>query len=133
VFTRDERRALLFLSLIAASGGVLRAVRAGRSEPPGAGLVAPHIPGDDIAEQAARVRRAVRLAQPLQPGEKVDLDRAPMDEIDRLPGVGPALARRIVADRDAGGPFRSIEGLDRVPGIGPATLRSLAPWVIFGR
>jgi len=133
VLTRDERYAVLFLSALAAAGGLLRLWRAGPGEAPPPAVVAPHIRGDDIQAQAERVRRAVRLAQPLQPGETIDLDAAPADEIERLPGVGPALARRIIADREAGGPFGSLEGLDRVPGIGPATLRTLAPWVRFGR
>lgn len=131
VLTRDEKRAALFLAVVAAAGGLLRAVRAGDG-PPGEALVAPHLPGEDIQEQAAKVRRAVRLAQPLQPGERINLDTAPADEIERLPGVGPAMARRIVAERDARGRFGSLEGLDRVPGIGPATLRSLSAFVSFG-
>jgi competence protein ComEA len=43
----------------------------------------------------------------------VDLDRATALEIDVLPWVGPALAGRIVANRDSFGPFGSLEGLGR--------------------
>lgn len=62
----------------------------------------------------------------------VDIDRAPAAEIERLPHVGPSLARRIVADRAANGPFRSLEGLQRVRGIGPAIARQLQGHVTFG-
>lgn len=62
----------------------------------------------------------------------VDIDRAPAAELERLPHVGPALARRIVADRAANGPFRSLEGLQRVRGIGPAIARHLQGHVTFG-
>lgn len=64
-------------------------------------------------------------------GQKLDLDVATVDEIDRLPRVGPALARRIVASRDSAGPFGSLEGLRRVKGVGAATLEHLAPLVTF--
>lgn len=75
--------------------------------------------------------RAARLARPLRPGEKIDVDRAAAEELTRLPRVGPALAARIVADRDAHGPFGSLEALDRVPGIGPTTREALRPYVTF--
>ena len=62
---------------------------------------------------------------------RIDLDRASEAEIDRLPRVGPALARRIVANRDSFGSFGSLEALKRVKGIGPATLGKLAALVTF--
>lgn len=42
-----------------------------------------------------------------------------------LPGLGPVLAERIVADREARGPFRTAEDLLRVPGIGPKRLERI--------
>lgn len=65
------------------------------------------------------------LARPLKPGETVDLDQAPALEIARLPRVGLKLAKVIVSDRNAKGPFGSLEGLDRVPGIGPGLLTAI--------
>jgi competence protein ComEA len=61
----------------------------------------------------------------------VDLDRASAAEIERLPGIGPVLARRVVANRDSLGPFGSLKALERVKGIGPATAKRLAPYVTF--
>jgi competence protein ComEA len=61
----------------------------------------------------------------------VDLDRASEREIDVLPRVGPALARRLVANRDSLGPFGSLEALGRVKGFGPATRKRLSPLVTF--
>ena len=76
-----------------------------------------------------------RAAASFQPGfeapARVDLDVATEAEIERLPRIGPALARRIVEDRAARGPFGSLEGLTRVRGIGPATARAIAPYVTF--
>jgi competence protein ComEA len=42
-----------------------------------------------------------------------------------LPGVGPVLAERIVAYRDANGPFQAVEDLLEVPGIGEAKLAAM--------
>ena len=56
---------------------------------------------------------------------KVDLNRATVVELETLPGVGPAIARAIVDDRDRHGPFATVDELDRVPGVGPAKLEAL--------
>jgi len=50
----------------------------------------------------------------------------------QLEGIGPSLAQRIVADRRINGPFSSIEDVRRVPGIGPATLDRIRPWLTIG-
>jgi competence protein ComEA len=59
------------------------------------------------------------------------MDRATAAELDRLPGIGPGIAARIVADRDARGPFGSIDGLQRVKGVGPALAARVQPYVTF--
>jgi competence ComEA-like helix-hairpin-helix protein len=129
MFTRDERRAFLFLVTVAAVGGAVQLLVPERSAP-GEPLTAQLAPGD-IRRQAVLAARAESLARPLMPGERVDLDRAGVDEIERLPRVGPQLARRIADDRDSRGPFGSLEGLDRVPGVGPGMIDALGPWVEF--
>jgi competence protein ComEA len=59
------------------------------------------------------------------------VDRADSAALEALPGVGPALARRIVADRATRGAFGSIDGLSRVAGIGPRLEARLRPLVTF--
>jgi competence protein ComEA len=54
-----------------------------------------------------------------------------MEEIEKLPWVGPVLAERIVTNREKCGPFGSLEGLKRVGGVGEATAKRLAPHVTF--
>jgi competence protein ComEA len=64
----------------------------------------------------------------------VELNRASEAELETLPGIGPALAGRIVAWRHDHGEFARLEDLASVPGIGPALLERLAPLVtVSGR
>ena len=63
---------------------------------------------------------------------RVDLNRAGPDELDLLPGIGPAKAGRIVAYREAHGLFRSVEDLAEVRGISPAAVGQLRDLVTVG-
>ncbi|GAA4286269.1 ComEA family DNA-binding protein [Georgenia daeguensis] len=62
-------------------------------------------------------------------GAPVNLNTATAAELDSLPGVGPAIAQRILEWRDLNGSFTSVDDLDEVSGIGPATLERLRPLV----
>jgi competence ComEA-like helix-hairpin-helix protein len=64
-----------------------------------------------------------------RPGTALNVNRATAVELERLPGIGPSLASRIVADREARGPFATVQALDRVPGIGPALVKRLGTLV----
>ena len=57
----------------------------------------------------------------------LDVNLASAAELERLPGVGPALAARIVEARTRDGPFGSVDDLLRVRGVGGATLERLRP------
>lgn len=58
-------------------------------------------------------------------GTLVDLNTADAAGLDTLPGIGPALAQRIIDWRTEHGPFASVESLTDVSGIGPATMEKL--------
>lgn len=58
-------------------------------------------------------------------GGVVNINTAGAAELESLPGIGPALAARIVEYRDGHGPFASVDDLTDVPGIGPAKLEAL--------
>jgi competence protein ComEA len=87
----------------------------------------------------ASTRRAVsdgiaadeRAARPLGANERLDPNTAPLEELRRLPGIGPTRAAAILAERHSGGPFRELDDMVRVPGIGLKTLEALSSHLTF--
>lgn len=123
-----ERRALLLLLSLAVAGQGVRHVLTRPGEPPGqVQLLASLSAGSPLAHRDS----AMRQARPLGPDERVDVDRAPAQELTRLPKVGLRLAKVIQADREEHGIFGGLENLDRVPGVGPGLLKAIAPHVAF--
>jgi competence protein ComEA len=122
-----EHRAVLLLIGLAVAGHGVRLLATGPGDAPGAVSLLAASPGGAGAHRDSVVRRA----RPLARGERVDVDRASAAELDRLPGVGMGLARRIVADRQEHGPFGGLPGLDRVSGVGPRLLADLEKSVTF--
>ena len=60
---------------------------------------------------------------------RVPINTAPASELQRLPGIGPTLAERIIAFREQSGGFSTVEQLLEVKGIGPAKLTRMRPFV----
>lgn len=69
------------------------------------------------------------LAAPAAPTGQVNINTASVQELQLLPRVGPALAKRIVDFRAANGPFKASEELARVKGIGEKSFARLQPHV----
>ncbi len=63
-------------------------------------------------------------------GGPISLNRATVEELDQLPGIGPVIAQRIVEYREASGPFQTVDDLLLVPGIGEAKLASIRDLVV---
>jgi DNA uptake protein ComE-like DNA-binding protein len=152
--TPAERKALLFLAGVIVLGASVRVVRAARddgaSDVANRQALARQIAAVDSAHGAEGKRRGSgkgstrSLKRRREPrGERdssssiamplpvVDVDVASASEIEALPRIGAALARRIVDDRSANGAFGSLEGFQRVRGIGPALAASLSSRVTF--
>jgi competence ComEA-like helix-hairpin-helix protein len=84
------------------------------------------------AEPAGERSRALAPPRPCgAPGfrGKVNLNLASEQELDLLPGIGPAKAQRIVAWRTRHGPFRRIKDLRRVKGFGRKSVLKLFPFL----
>lgn len=73
-------------------------------------------------------RSSDKLTNPSQ--GHVDINIAGADELQRLPGVGPAMAARIIAYRQQNGSFKSPNDLMDVSGIGPKKMARMAPFVV---
>ena len=70
----------------------------------------------------------VRLA----PAARVDINRATQEALESLPGIGPVLAQRIIAYREANGAFASVEDLQKVDGVGTDTFEKLRELITVG-
>lgn len=60
----------------------------------------------------------------------VDVNTAGVAELERLPGIGPALAEKIVAYRRDHGRFRRVDELEAVPGLGPKKIEQLKGYLL---
>ncbi len=66
-------------------------------------------------------------------GLTIDLNSAGAPDLDALPGIGPALAQRIVDYRQQHGPFQKIDDLINVSGIGPNLLEKIKPHLLIAK
>lgn len=87
-----------------------------------------------VSENGSTIAPAVPAPAPLPTGDPsiakaVSINAASPEELDRLPGIGPVLAERIVAYRTANGPFRKLDDLDEVQGISSRMVDTLRPLV----
>lgn len=123
-----ERRALLLLLLLGLAGQGVKWLATRPGQPPGEVQLLATLPA---RSPSAHRDSILALERPLGADERLDADRATAQELTRLPRVGLTLAKNIVADREARGPFGSADGLDRVPGVGPGLLAAIAPHLTF--
>ncbi len=118
--TPSERRGALVLLALVVLGALADLVRLAPVPAPEPGEPPP------AATAPARTGPGAREAGV---APRTDLNAAGEAELDRLPGIGPVLAARIVAHRRTHGPFRRPEELLAVPGIGPRLFGRLEPLV----
>lgn len=124
--TRALGRTALVLLLASAARLAWGGAEAPTSVPVGGG--AP--PGLVDASRALADEERAR-SRPLAPGERVDPNTASAVELDRLPGVGPALADAVVRSREAEGPYVRPEDLLRVRGVGPTLIARMVSHLDF--
>jgi competence ComEA-like helix-hairpin-helix protein len=74
------------------------------------------------------VRAPVATRAPVEEARGVNINSATQEQLESVPGIGPALAGRIIAGR----PYESVDDLLRVSGIGERTLESMRPLLTTG-
>ena len=130
--TLSETRALRHAALLVLGLGVLRIAAENVQSPVTThGAAVQDLSGLAVLLDRSRGSRdeARRRSLPLTGGERIDPNTAGEEDLDRLPGVGPAVARRIVQMRQDRGPFGEPRDLLSVPGVGPATLARITPYL----
>lgn len=95
------------------------------------------VPDEDAVEAGAVPAAATGAGGPVVPGGaaatgKIDINTADAASLDTLPGVGPSTATKIISEREANGPFATVDDLGRVSGIGPKRLEQLRDLVSAG-
>ena len=119
---------LLFLFLLAlAVGSLVQQLRHGfpelaqrlesadQEEPPAPSPTPPQA-GDSLGSVPSRPQKLSPSDPAVQ--SRIDLNRADVTDLQRLPGIGPAIAKRIIEAREQRGRFEAVEDLLTVPGIG---------------
>ncbi len=122
--TEAERRGARLLAVLLVLGTLTDAYRARHPERAPAPPEAP-LPAASAAPGGADPQRPTSALA--GPHGTLDVNLATVAELDRLPGIGPVLARRIVEHRDRHGRFRAVDELLSVPGIGPRLVDRLRP------
>ena len=112
IFTREERAVVLFLAVSLLVGSAV--VQAGRVFPSA-------VP--DFGGASGRPGQAPAVDDP--PRGPVDVNTAGVDDLIRLPGIGPVRASEIVRRRELLGGYSTLEELLEIKGIGPVTLDGL--------
>jgi len=133
-FTRNEIKAILFLSVTFVAGSGIRWYRQhietstvpvfDYSRSDSEFVARSHAPLPDQTAPSPALRTPAPRKQPPTAGS-INLNTASIQELERLPGIGEAYARRVIAYRDEHGAFTSIDDLMNVKGIGPKKLEKL--------
>jgi competence protein ComEA len=89
------------------------------------------VPGKNLNNQAGRLPGSKIGLQSKAPGRVIDPNRASQADLETLPGIGPVLARRIIAYRRVQGPYKTIADLRKVSGIGRKKLEKIRPYVLI--
>jgi competence protein ComEA len=98
-------------------------------------LAAPLADGEQVVvpargSAAAGAPAAAGGGDAAAPSAPIQLSTATLEQLDSLPGVGPATAQKILDYRTKHGAFSSVDELDAVPGIGPKRLEQLRELVV---
>ena len=91
-----------------------------------------HVNTEQVSDAPNRQKQPVRIPESKKTDKlrgPVDVNRASVEDLQLLPGIGPKMSQRIVEQREKA-PFKSVDELRRVSGIGPKILERLRPYVM---
>jgi competence ComEA-like helix-hairpin-helix protein len=137
-FTRNELTAVLVLSMVFLAGSAIKLWIPAMSQRPALPafsyaaldsqfLALSRAPRDTVP---APNRSAMPKSTTLPALQSVDVNSAPVEELQKLPGIGPALAQRIVSFRETHGDFKEPGDVCSVRGIGPRTLDRIRAYLV---
>lgn len=129
--TAAERRAVVLLAALVVATHLAKPWFAAKPQYDAA-FYAPLMAAFDAADaKPDEEKPPARSPLPAAPPTPIRINSATASEFERLPGIGPALAARIVAYRAEHGNFTSVEDLVKVRGIGPKLLERIRPHVVL--
>lgn len=95
-------------------------------------MIAPGLFAFHLGEMNSSRRKSKRASkQP--PKQPLDVNKASVEELERVPGIGPLTAQAIVSYREKNGPFRRLEELMIIRGIGEERFEKLRGWLTVGK
>jgi competence protein ComEA len=112
-----ERTILVFLIAVLLVGVAVNAIRHEREQA--------RLRIIQVAQTSIPAPQSAESAESADKPENVDINSATATELELLPGIGPALAQRIIDYRSNNGPFKVEEDLLKVSGIGPKKLAAI--------
>ena len=134
-FTPDEKKAVIFLTAAFVAGTAILVYK--KSHPgfaPGLKIVIASLPApaDSGADQSLSAGDTTGPEATLSnqsrkyfPAQRVNINQASQQALEKLPNIGPAMAKRIIEYRAAQGGFKKTDELRKVKGIGPKRLSQL--------
>lgn len=132
-FTAGERKVIMIIAVVIVAAYGVQWIQGYREAPP----PIDYSRSDSIFYSRSKsqpYKPAVKIlpstnTKKTAPAGRIALNTASREQLISLPGIGPAMADRIISWRKRHGSFNSIEQLKAVKGIGPKTLKKLIPYI----
>jgi competence protein ComEA len=125
IFSRRDIWAILFLLACMLLGGAIMIYHKGNKKLPPKLLIETIEKSRDLQNNSA----APKVNSQRNVNIKVNLNTAPADSLELIPGIGPVYAERIAGYRTKHGKFKSVKDLAKVKGIGPKTMKEIEKYL----